>query len=151
VLKTVQAERDRLKGELAEARAMVLDACAAHASDCRCEWCAFLAATPAEQARAVSWRVELDEPNNGLFAQVNARLDALAQELQGLRDNFHSYVDGARINSLHATVAELERRLSGPAPPPPEAAGPGHACDHPKLWCSHPIHAVPPIAGGGVR
>jgi hypothetical protein len=59
------AERDRLKGELSEAKrrandatAMVRDACSAHSDGCRCEWCAFVfpaaPATPAEQAQPTS-------------------------------------------------------------------------------------------------
>jgi hypothetical protein len=212
----------RLKGELAEARAMVLDACAAHASDCRCEWCAFLAATPAEQAQGEVARhskdcAQLEEKlggcaddcpqraecgctTNGVCAcvaadsqaQTNAQVAALAKRVKEIEswrnsaappplpDYAHHHTFradtnptwseycGARVRGGDSPFCGQVEDWYGhpkdvPAPPPPEAAGPGHAfvfgrfpdyChaeidgDYCKRRASHPIHAVPPIPEG---
>jgi hypothetical protein len=214
-------ELDRLKGELAEARAMVLDACAAHASDCRCEWCAFLAATPAEQAQGEGAKAcrcgsgahprrcaehpwAYGQHLNDLSLQsacddiekVNAQVAALAKRVdvsdvklekldewsyriigdflkwQARLNGLDADVDtmkqvGKRVDALTTHMEELDLRVGRlePAPPPPEAAGSGHAfccmhhgkaADNCASWCKclicgtawHPSPAVPPIAEG---
>jgi hypothetical protein len=156
------------------------------ATDCR----DFLAATPAEQAQGEAakpahpplttreWLVQHDFWLGKLEAQV-AEVAKLVTQLQdgcaesGARRATETAALAKRVDVIEEwarrQVAEPwfdpERR---PAPPPPEAAGPGHAfVPGPGLnagLCWHPtgkpndvcgtverVHAVPPIAGGGAR
>jgi hypothetical protein len=107
-------------------------------------------------AEKVSMPVDSDAQrhDNGLIAQVAA----LAK----------------RVDALFYAVGEMGgNHYLNTAPPPPEAAGPGHAfcckfasshpagcskaclcdiCDEMQWKCTgSPIHAVPPIPGGGAR
>jgi hypothetical protein len=194
----LRAERDRLKGKLAEARRL-LEQCQsgtnAHpycpgcgtyrAEECR-PWCPIassLAAAPAEQAQGVQESEAVTnlrrEVEHWKRAYEHAVAVAEEQQAQGEATDDEARVEESLINriaeaksyalaqvaALAKRVDALERRMASlkalntrashsPAPPPPEAAGPGPHQWH--IWCcakgrADPIHAVPPIPGGGAR
>ena len=85
---------------------------------------------------------------------VDATLDDHESRLRDLEWRFKTPPEAAAptcrklIESLGALCTRRLDHGGGCEHDTREATGPGHVCDHPKLWCSHPIHAVPPIVGG---
>jgi hypothetical protein len=140
------------------------------------------AAPPAEQARVASWKVELDEAEQAQ-GEAALTLEVLDEVLRDhINDEYNRSTEFAkRVKGLEDRMdkqeaiggpnwsvgREAEHFVTGrgrePAPPPPEAAGPGHAFK-PPLFCLagpllcdvlgcnkttyDPIHAVPPIPEG---
>jgi hypothetical protein len=218
-----QAERDRLKGELAEARRLLaVEIPTEHEMRCktmhgtrdcwRCDVDAFLAATPAEQAQPTGARPgelgsHLFTPTQIAIANADGRMRVAANGLGWIRDMEPAKrsaaeqaqgeaacascgrpgpgcMESAQVAALAKRVDELEHeaqedakawadtaltlmnrvtKLEAPAPPPPEAAGPGHAfvptfnppghplCGVPGCMLAERFHAVPPIPEGGAR
>jgi hypothetical protein len=206
LVEEAQAERDRLKGDLAESRRLLDEIPGTFAPG---GWIkrrdAFLAATPAEQAQGEAakpkssqskypcqfdsegrceWHVHDDKPLMLAVAEVAKRVEALESwrnvaapppppdyshhhtfrqwEREGWPDRC-----GVRVREgddpFCCQPADWYGHIK-PAPPPPEAAGPGHVfscdvagkddgeCDDSCICevCDvrFDCHAVPPIAGG---
>jgi hypothetical protein len=115
----------------------------------------------AEQARVVSWKVELDEAEQAqgevaltlemldevLRDHINDEYDrstALAKRVKALME---MVADQAEALRLHTHLTKDGSATYSPASPPPEAAGPGHAV----IVHAFVVPTVPPGPGEYLR